>query len=143
MKKNFCRTSGTSEKQFSELESKNVFGTRLRTLRVERGYTLDEARKKLEGTVKSSILGKYERGDRYPKFDTLKSLAELYDVDVDYLAGTAKAKRLSVFQHSDSFEITEEEENLIKQFARIDQYKKALIFDAFNIYGGKQDEKKQ
>ena len=60
MKKNFCRTSGTSEKQFSELESKNVFGIRLRTLRVERGYTLDEACKKLEGKVKSSILGKCE-----------------------------------------------------------------------------------
>ena len=58
---------------------------RLKELRQEKGLT----QKELATIVKlnQTAIGKYERGDLEPNFDTLKQFADFFDVSIDYLVG--------------------------------------------------------
>lgn len=67
---------------------------RLRELRVKKGLTLAQTSKQLENSQQLQLtpdsLSKYERGDREPKLDTWKKLANFFDVSVGYLQGLDK-----------------------------------------------------
>ena len=129
----------TAEKQFYESLEQKFLGSRLRALRLEKGFTLDDVCKRLAGKVKPSILGKYERGERFPKAEPLGKLAELYDVDVDYLIGLTNVRSRSVF--SDRLnEITDEEKSLVSLFSQSDRKKQRLIMDVFKIYGEQEND---
>lgn len=56
---------------------------RLRELRKEKGLTQNELAKLLN--VSDRSVGFYETGDRDPDTETLKKLANLFDVTIDYL----------------------------------------------------------
>ncbi|KEK12994.1 hypothetical protein EP18_03780 [Lysinibacillus sphaericus] len=60
-----------------------AFGKRLRLLRNENNLTLRELEKQTGITY--SALGKYERDERQPDFDTLEKLADHFDVSIDWL----------------------------------------------------------
>ena len=61
------------------------FSTRLKELRVSKELSQDDLAKTL-GLAKSSI-SMYEKGKRKPSFEVLESLADFFNVDMDYLLG--------------------------------------------------------
>ena len=63
----------------------NTLGYRLKTLRKEHGYTLEQVAKKLN-TTKVTI-SRYENNLRTPKSDILSQFAKLFNVSTDYLHG--------------------------------------------------------
>ena len=65
-----------------------TFGERLRVLRLEKKLTLRELAKELD--ISFSALGKYERNERQPDFETLEKLADYFNVSIDYLLGRKK-----------------------------------------------------
>lgn len=62
-----------------------LLGENLRKAREEKGLTQAEVAKLLD--MSASAIGMYEQGRRDPDTDTLKKLAELYEVSTDYLLG--------------------------------------------------------
>ncbi|WP_252237452.1 helix-turn-helix transcriptional regulator [Clostridium sp. ZBS17] len=59
------------------------FGERLRQLRKEKELTLRDLGKDLD--ISFTSLGKYERNERQPDFETLEKIAEYFNVMIDYL----------------------------------------------------------
>lgn len=61
------------------------YGDRIRQLRNAAGYS-QSALAKLVGVSKSSI-NMYERGEREPGYETTEALADIFDVNLEYLLG--------------------------------------------------------
>ncbi|GAB6254498.1 hypothetical protein PSKAS_00200 [Peribacillus sp. N1] len=59
------------------------FGDRLKWLRERSGLTQKFAAEKIG--VKNNTLSSYESAKRQPDYTTLKKLADLYDVTIDYI----------------------------------------------------------
>lgn len=79
------------------------FGTRLKELRQEQGLTQQELADKIKvhdphGMHGMSISG-YERGMRKPSFEVLDALADILNVNLDYLLGNTDI-RLPYPQHA-------------------------------------------
>jgi transcriptional regulator with XRE-family HTH domain len=55
-------------------------GERLRRVRVERGWSLQDVERESEGRWKAAVVGSYERGDRNISATRLLELAEFYGV---------------------------------------------------------------
>ena len=67
------------------------FSTRLKELRKERGLTQEEL-SKLSG-ISFPTISRYENGQRdEPKLTILKTLANYFDVTIDYLVGDTDTK---------------------------------------------------
>ena len=71
------------------------FGQRLKSLRLERDLKQSELAKIIE--VSSSTIGMYEQGRRYADLETLKKIADFFDVSVDYLIGRTDIKKFDDF----------------------------------------------
>lgn len=92
----------------------------LKLLRTEKAMSQQELADAL-GISKSAI-NMYERGERQPNFEVLESIADYFNVDIDYLLGrTNKTTKIinprTIAAHFDGDEYTEEELNKIKEFA--------------------------
>ena len=61
------------------------FGERLRFLRKELDYSLRKMADELG--ISFSALGKYERNEHQPDFETLEKIADYFDVSIDWLLG--------------------------------------------------------
>lgn len=98
---------------------KNMHANRLRELRLEYGYTMEEVGKRIG--IKKSSYASYESKYRQPPIEKLKSLSYLYGVSVDYILGLTNERskedplrsQLKVLcerkgLHWDGFEIPEE-----------------------------------
>lgn len=57
----------------------------LKSLRKANGLTQDELAKILK--ISRSTIGMYENGSREPDYETLESIADFFNVDIDYLLG--------------------------------------------------------
>lgn len=64
---------------------------RLRQLRLEHGYTMEEIGKKI-GIAKSSYAS-YESKYRRPPLERLRQLSKVYDVSVDYILGLTDERK--------------------------------------------------
>lgn len=62
-----------------------TFATRLKQLRKERGWSQDILAERLE--ISRSAVGNYETGIREPSFEMLETIADLFNVDMDFLTG--------------------------------------------------------
>ena len=96
------------------------FDNILKLLRSERNMSQQELADAL-GISKSSI-NMYERGERQPNFELLETIADFFNVDIDYLLGrTNKTTKIitpnTIAAHFDGNEYTEEELDEIKKFA--------------------------
>ncbi len=69
-------------------------GERLRALRRAKGWSQEALGRKLNKT--KSVISGYETGLRTPPLDVLTSLAALYGVSLDYLAGLEKREMLAL-----------------------------------------------
>ena len=70
-----------------------MLGNRIRTLRIEHELTQTELGKKL-GVGKTTI-SKWENDDSAPDIDTLKEMAQCFDVSVSYLVGADTVRNKS------------------------------------------------
>lgn len=61
------------------------FSTRLKKLRKDSGMTQEELAPELG--ISRSTLGMYETGKREPDFETLETIADFFNVDMNYLIG--------------------------------------------------------
>ena len=64
---------------------KEIFCSRLKALRLEKGLTLEQFGK-LFGVSKQGV-SHWETGIRFPNLPTLVQIAEFYEVSADYLLG--------------------------------------------------------
>lgn len=58
-------------------------GTRIRNLRIKKGLKQEDLAKFIN--ISKSAIGMYERNEREPSFEILKTLAEFFDVSIDFL----------------------------------------------------------
>ena len=70
----------------------NNIGNNIRKLRTERNLTQRELSDKSK--ISLSAINKYERGDRIPKFETIEKLSDALNVQIDYILGRSKLKRM-------------------------------------------------
>ncbi|WP_102346117.1 helix-turn-helix domain-containing protein [Bacillus sp. Marseille-P3661] len=71
-----------------------MYGKRLKELRIEHRYTLEDVGKIIG--IKKSSYASYETKYRQPPLDKLKSLAKLYGVSVDYILGLTDERNIEV-----------------------------------------------
>ncbi|MGK5512209.1 helix-turn-helix domain-containing protein [Brevibacillus formosus] len=98
-----------------------VFGENLRTLRIEKGLTLRELSEALD--ISYSALGKYERNEREPDFETLEKFANYFGVMIDYLIGRTDVKTF------DEFVFRSDVRNLEDQLKVMDPEIRKLVVD--------------
>ena len=67
------------------------FGSILKNLRTSRGITQGELATRLD--VSRSTVGMYETGGREPDFETMEAIADIFNVDMDYLMGRTQVER--------------------------------------------------
>lgn len=63
----------------------NKYGQRLKELRQSRNMTQEQLAEKLH--TSRSRIGMYEQGRRQPDFETQEAIADLFNVNIDYLFG--------------------------------------------------------
>lgn len=77
-----------------------MFGDVLKQLRLEAKLTQKELSRILG--VSESTVGMYERNQREPAFEMLESIADYFNVDMDYLTGRASVRRVVSYSPSDN-----------------------------------------
>ena len=88
-----------------------TLGERLKDLRKEKGYTLEQVAEKLN-TTKVTI-SRYENNLREPKREAISQFAKLFNVSTDYLHGHT----------NDKFTLTKEDKIDIKNFHETRNYR--------------------
>ena len=80
-----------------------MFGTRLKILRTEKGLIQKELADLLK--VSPSTIGMYERNQRDPDTETLRFLADYFNVTIDYLLGRTNYRNpdFQVAENSSSY----------------------------------------
>ena len=67
-----------------------TFAERLKSLRREKGWSQQRLADELE--LSNSSVNMYERGEREPGFETMEAIADLFNVDMNYLYGRTDIK---------------------------------------------------
>lgn len=67
------------------------FAATIKRLRLERGITQEQLAAMLK--VSRSTIGMYETGSREPDFETCEAIADIFNVDMDYLLGRTSIER--------------------------------------------------
>lgn len=67
-----------------------TFAERLKSLRAEKDWSQQRLSEELK--ISKSSVNMYERGEREPGFETMEAIADLFNVDMDYLYGRANVK---------------------------------------------------
>ena len=67
-----------------------TFSERLKSLRQEKGWSQQRLADELK--LSKSSVNMYERGEREPGFETMETIADLFNVDMNYLYGHTDIK---------------------------------------------------
>lgn len=76
------------------METRIIFSQRLKELREEQGWSLQNLADNLE--VSRASVGYYEKGERVPDIEVLVSISKLFNVSTDYLLGLTDIKNTSL-----------------------------------------------
>ena len=68
----------------------NMFGEKIRELRLRNGWTQQEVADKVG--LKKSMISMLERNERKPSFEVLEAFADVFNVDLDMLAGDKRSQ---------------------------------------------------
>ena len=97
-----------------------VFANILKTLRTERQLSQLELATRL-GISKSAV-SMYEQGRREPDFDILNKIADIFQVDVDYLLGrtvsSSESEPVTIAAHLDTSDLTQDELDDVAEYIR-------------------------
>lgn len=102
--------------------------TILKKLREELNYTQAQVAQMLG--VQRPTYSRYENNERQPDNETLKKLADIFDVSVDYLLGRTKERKatestditfddFTYAMHNESKELSEEDKQMLLDMARV------------------------
>ena len=69
-------------------------GLRIRELRTERGWSQKALADRLQ--INKSVISYYELGERYPTYDVLLSLADIFHVTTDFLLKGGKPRQMDL-----------------------------------------------
>ncbi|MEI2428528.1 helix-turn-helix domain-containing protein, partial [Priestia megaterium] len=83
-----------------------MYGKRIRELRKERKMTLRDLSDEL--SIPFTTLGNYEREDRRPSFETFESIADYFNVSIDYLVGRREQKNFDEYVFQEDFKHLQE-----------------------------------
>lgn len=97
----------------------NVF----KRLRIASGYTQQAIAEKLN--ISRSTIGMYETGAREPDYDTLEAIADLFNVDIDYLLG--RTEKTTILPES-AYYMNEDARDFAQFMFENPEYK--VLFDA-------------
>lgn len=67
------------------------FASVIKRLRIERGITQEQLASMLK--ISRSTVGMYETGSREPDFETCEAIADIFNVDMDFLLGRSNVER--------------------------------------------------
>ncbi|MBG9737705.1 MULTISPECIES: helix-turn-helix domain-containing protein [Paenibacillus] len=85
-------------------------GNRISDLREQKGWTQEELAEKLG--ITRAALSHYEKNRRKPDFETLTTLADLFEVSIDFLVGRIAVPDLTltprVREFADSLELSDD-----------------------------------
>ena len=93
-------------------------GKRLKAERERRNWSQIFVAEKIG--ITNTVLSNYERDYRDPDTDTLKKLADLYEVETDYLLGRSKSNRLPTLSTKDEKDIAKRMEQIKKDLTSED-----------------------
>ena len=79
------------------------FGLILQRLRKERGLTQEQLANKIN--KESSVISKYEKNGQIPPFDTVRSLAAIFNVSMDYLFGRTDQPQGKLYEYKPRFDM--------------------------------------
>lgn len=98
------------------------FQKMLKSLRTSKGLTQDELAKILK--ISRSTVGMYESGAREPDYETLESIADFFNVDIDYLLG--RTNKTTIIPNT--YYIDDDARELAEFMFKNPEYK--VLFDA-------------
>ncbi len=75
----------------------NIFGKRLKQLRIETNRTQEEVSKEIK--VTRATLSRYETGEFEPPITTVADLANYFNVSLDWLAGNSEIRDPNINSH--------------------------------------------
>nr|WP_082111967.1 helix-turn-helix transcriptional regulator [Shouchella clausii] len=90
------------------------FGDRIAQLRTRHKLTQAELAEKI-GITRAS-LSHYEKNRREPDYETLKRIADFFDVSTDYILGREKKDVETIAAHHDDYDWSQEELEEIERF---------------------------
>lgn len=110
---------------------------KIRKLRESRGLSQGEAAKRMG--IARTTYSNYEAGNREPDFDTIKRIANFYDVSVDFLLGGSDK---SYNDEDTTIRLIEEEANRLGLTINDPIFQKLLhdAFDMLRIARGQNNE---
>lgn len=79
----------------------STLGNRIRSLRESENIQQNEFAKKIG--VSNVVLSRYESGERKPDYDTLETIADYFNVTIDYLLGRSNTPNMSEQDEFESF----------------------------------------
>lgn len=110
-----------------------VIGEKIKSLRKDNGLTQKKL-SELTGISEISIR-KYENGDRNPKIEALERIAEVLNVQVDYILGRSDFKRLgSKIMIEDVLHLIEKIDNADENFSKLVRNIVDTMFLTINHY---------
>ena len=111
------------------------FSKRLKQLREANQMTQGDLGDMLNTTRQS--ISNYEMGKRQPDYITLEALADIFNVDMNYLLG--KTDKTTYIPSSSNRQLTKNEENLIKSFSKLNVQgqEKAIAYTQDLVDSGK------
>lgn len=109
-----------------------LFGDRLKSLRNNRGLSQMDFSKQI-GISKSAV-NMYERGEREPSFEILETIADYFNVDLDYLIGKSEIpNRSHIPAPVPSPALAPDEEDLLHKYRALDYAGKLRIRSALDV----------
>lgn len=115
------------------------FSKRLKQLREANQMTQGDLGDMLNTTRQS--ISNYEIGKRQPDYITLEALADIFNVDMNYLLG--KTDKTTYIPSSNNRQLTKNEEKIIKSFNELNNYgqEKAIAYTQDLVDSGKYSVK--
>lgn len=123
-------------------EITEIFGNRLKQLRIENNYTMDELtdlyNEKFNGKLNKGAISRYENNLQEPKFTTANNFSKLFSVSISWLMGEDVPKYLNASENSktktqDSPSFTKEEIELVNKYRKLSHDSKMQIIGMIDI----------
>ena len=110
-------------------EKMSKFHLRLRELRHSRELSQQELANHLQ--ISKSSVNMYERGEREPGLDTLETIADFFNVDIDYLTGKTSEIKLLTSIPNTNYELSLEsdEKRLLDMYRNFNDEGKEKLLD--------------
>ena len=95
-----------------------------------------------EDKITRSAIGMWESGQRKPKYEILETIADYFNVDMDYLLGRSTVRRVTSFPSpapAPAPVLSHEESHLVKLYRRADDIDRRTVMTVLSRYEAAED----